>query len=92
MFFNIANVTVSLCYAATISDNQAEIDVATHKEYKGQNLATIVTGEFIKNCHKSGINPSWDCFEENTPSLRLAKKLQFVEDCTYNLLSFNRKK
>ncbi|MEQ8170540.1 MAG: GNAT family N-acetyltransferase [Candidatus Eremiobacterota bacterium] len=80
---------VSICYAACISDDLAEIDIATQYEYGGMGLATFVAQQFIIECLKNGITPTWDCFDTNVPSLKLAEKLGFVFTITYPFYTFN---
>jgi|GEM_PF-669259 len=80
---------VSLCYAAAIVDCLAEVDVATDTELRGRGLASVVTREFINRCMKRGIVPTWDCFEYNAGSIKLARKLGFVEVVRYPFYTFN---
>jgi GNAT superfamily N-acetyltransferase len=80
---------VSICYAAAISDGLAEIDVATDEAYRQQGLAALVSQQFIRECLTRGITPTWDCFEYNTGSRRLAEGLGFSELVHYPFYSFN---
>lgn len=80
---------VSLCYSACVVDNLAEIDVVTQEEYRGMGLAVIATQNFITECVRRGITPTWDCFINNTASMKLAVKLGFEEERTYPFYSFN---
>jgi len=80
---------VSLCYAAAIVDSLAEVDVATDPEFRGRGLASVVTREFIKRCMNRGIVPTWDCFEYNAGSIKLARKLGFLEVVRYPFYTFN---
>jgi RimJ/RimL family protein N-acetyltransferase len=69
----------SICYAATISDNIAEIDVATLPEYRKHNFGRFACSAFIRTCLDTGIVPNWDCFTNNVGSMRLAESLGFVK-------------
>lgn len=80
---------VSLCYAAAIADGLAEVDVATDADFRQQGLASIVTKQFINECQAQGITPTWDCFDYNAGSIKLAQKLGFVEVIRYPFYSFN---
>jgi GNAT superfamily N-acetyltransferase len=82
-------LAVSLCYAACIADNLAEVDVVTLPEYRGKGLARMVSQRFIIECHRRNIDPTWDCFEYNEGSIKLARNLGFAEDWRYAFLSFN---
>ncbi|HYH84637.1 MAG TPA: GNAT family N-acetyltransferase [Pyrinomonadaceae bacterium] len=79
----------SLCYAAAVADGLAEVDVVTDAEFRGRGLASVVTRQFIKECLRRGVAPTWDCFEYNAGSMRLAEKTGFVESRRYALYSFN---
>ena len=79
----------SLCYSACIVDNLAEIDVVTQEEYRGMGLAIIATQNFITECVRRGITPTWDCFINNRASMKVAVKLGFEEERTYPFYSFN---
>ncbi len=80
---------VSVCYAAAISEQLAEVDVVTDEPFRGQGLAGIVSRQFIRECLAWEIRPTWDCFAYNTGSLRLAEKLGFAEVRRYPFYSFN---
>ena len=79
----------SLCYAAAVVDGLAEVDVVTDNNFRGQGLATIVAREFINQCLSRRITPTWDCFDYNTGSVKLAQRLGFVEVTRYPFYSFN---
>jgi GNAT superfamily N-acetyltransferase len=80
---------VSLCYSACIAADFAEIDIITQAEYRGMGLAGIAARAFVAECLRRGIKPTWDCFIQNTPSLRLANSLGFTQSFVYPFYSFN---
>lgn len=86
----IQGQVVSVCYAACVADGKAEIDIATSPSLRGQGLASAVAAEFIRLCLTCGVEPAWDCFENNAASVRLAQKLGFIEQRDYSFFSFNR--
>lgn len=85
------NNPVSLCYAAAVADQKAEIDVVTSDQHRGKGLAKSVVATFIENCVSKKIIPNWDCFKENLGSLAIALKLGFIENKLYNFVSVYRK-
>ncbi len=85
----IDNRVVSLCYAASVAGNVAEVDVATLDGFQGKGLARVVTSAFITGCREKGITPNWDCFDYNKPSSRLAESLGFEELTRYPFYSIN---
>ncbi len=68
----------ALCYAAAVSNNQAEIDVVTLPEFHQKGLGKIVTQSFIEHCREKGILPLWDCFTNNVGSMKLKESLGFT--------------
>lgn len=79
----------SLCYSACVVNNLAEIDVVTQEEYRGMGLAVVAAQNFMSECLRREIAPTWDCFINNTASMKLAGKLGFEQEQTYNFYSFN---
>ena len=63
--------------------------MVTDAEFRGQGLGTIVAQEFNRLCLQNGISPTWDCFDYNTGSMKLAERLGFVEVRRYPFYSFN---
>lgn len=78
---------ISLCYAATIAEEKAEIDVVTRDDHRGKGLAKSVVSFIISNCAKKSKAPNWDCFEDNHASLNLASHFNFRMVNIYNFLS-----
>lgn len=79
----------SICYSACVVDGLAEVDVMTRDEYRGRGLASLAVGRFILECLRREITPTWDCFTDNTASMKLALKLGFKKSFSYNFYSFN---
>jgi hypothetical protein len=80
---------VSICYAACVIDNLAEVDVVTWEEYRGMGLAIVAAQYFMSECIRRGVKPTWDCFVTNTASMKLANRLGFTPTMTYPFYSFN---
>jgi len=84
-----AGTLVAACYAAAVAGGHAEVDVLTAESYRGTGLATVAAHLFAAACRAQALNPVWDCFSANAPSLALAVRLGFVEAYRYPLYSFN---
>ena len=82
---------LSLCYSAAVSNNIAEIDIVTGNNFKNKGYAQLVANLFINHCHKLNILPNWDCYTNNLPSYKLAKKLGFIDSFKYDLFTINLK-
>lgn len=76
---------ISECSAIFSSQEFAEIDIITHKDYRGKGLAAITATAFIEFCLESGIIPKWDCDVSNDSSIKLAGKLGFVTPVNYSI-------
>ena len=68
----------SVCCAAAIAGERAEIDVATIPTYRGKAYGRMVVAAFIQRCLDAGVEPLWDCFTNNLPSMRTATASGFV--------------
>ena len=55
-----------------VSNNKAEIDVATHVGFRKKGFAKEAVLGFIKLCSNCGIIPLWDCYENNIASVQTA--------------------
>ena len=82
---------VSICYSAAVADRVAEIDIMTLEEYRGGGFARVVLTAFIRHSLDAGIIPNWDCFTDNTGSLRTALSFGFKETKRYLFLSIYNK-
>lgn len=74
-----SNQVICSCLSALVGAGQAEIDVSTHDGYRQRGLAAATCAAFITHCLNIGLAPTWECWLDNTPSLRLAEKLGFVQ-------------
>lgn len=84
---NENEIPVSICYAASVGNGRAEIDVITMENYRGMGLAKASVYAFIKNCHNQNLMPNWDCFDNNFGSIKTAESLEFKKNREYNFLS-----
>lgn len=82
-----AGTPVALCYSACVAGGVAEIDVFTLPEHRGKGLAEAASQAFVNASLERGIVPGWDCFTENTASLRIPQRLGFTHTRQYTFLS-----
>ena len=85
------NIIKSICYAAAVSNNKAEIDVATHIEFRKKGFAKEAVLGFIKLWSNHGIIPLWDCYENNIASVETAISIGFKKYFSYQFLIISRK-
>ena len=76
---------ISECSSIFSSREFAEIDIITHKDYRGKGIAIIIATSFIEYCLKNSIIPKWDCDVTNESSINLAGKLGFVKPVEYSI-------
>lgn len=79
---------VSMILSASVTETEAEIDIATDPGYRRKGLAELLAKTFIQTCLRKGLMPKWDCYWKNTPSIVLAEKLGFVQAGNYPLVAF----
>jgi RimJ/RimL family protein N-acetyltransferase len=70
---------ISFATACAIGGGEAEVEVGTAPEFRGQGLAERVCRAFIEECLARGLRPAWSSSTGNTPSEALARKLGFVK-------------
>lgn len=67
----------AICYAAATGGGRAEIDVITDPAFRRQGLARQAVAGFIASCAAVGLQPVWDAFTNNLPSMRTALSMGF---------------
>ena len=85
------NIIKSICYAAAVSNNKAEIDVATHIRFRKKGFAKEAVLGFLKLCSSRGIVPLWDCYENNIASVQTAISIGFKKYFSYHFLIISSK-
>lgn len=76
---------LGLCHAAFLGGGLAELSIQVNKSARGQGLGFQLARNFIRDCLNRGVIPNWTCDTQNVPSIRMAHKLGFKEDRTYNM-------
>ena len=76
---------VCWCTAEYVSEGKCGIGIETIEAYQRRGIATVVTGEFVRHALASGVNPHWDCWASNTPSVRVAEKMGFADMHDYKI-------
>ena len=76
---------VCWCTAEYVSEGKCGIGIETIEAYQGRGIATVVAGEFVRHALASGVNPHWDCWASNTPSVRVAEKVGFADMHDYKI-------
>ena len=82
----------SICYSAAIFKGIAEIDIYSRTSLRKRGLAKIAAKSFINQCYEKNIIPNWDCFQNNIPSVFIAKSLGFKVVNEYSFYTIYRNK
>lgn len=81
----------AICYSAATAEGGAEIDVMTLPDFRKLGLGKVAVAGFIDACRRQGVEPLWDCFTNNVPSMELARSVgyqPFAEP--YSFYTINR--
>lgn len=70
--------SVAQAYGAFIGDNECEIGIVTHPDYRGKGYITYPLQAVIDECIERDITPMWSCNSENIASLKTAMKFGFT--------------
>ncbi|MCR6480412.1 GNAT family N-acetyltransferase [Variovorax sp. ZS18.2.2] len=68
---------VGMCYTAFAWQGHHDIDILTVEGHQRRGLGTLMARAFIEDCLQHGLDPNWDCWTDNQPSVALAEKLGF---------------
>ena len=75
----VAGVLVAIAHTSAITDAYADIGVSTLQLWQGRGLATVAASIVAGRIQDSGRTPVWSAGEDNLASLRVARKVGFVE-------------
>lgn len=70
---------VGTCFVAARGQRYADIGVNVLENYRRRGLATATASLAARSVQSEGLIPVWSCGSHNSPSLKLARKLGFVE-------------
>ena len=73
----VDDALVAIAHTFAISDQYADIGVATHEAFRDHGYATAAASLVAQAIQASGRTPVWSCGETNQASLRVAAKLGF---------------
>ncbi len=75
----VAGKVVGTCFIAARGQRYVDIGVHVLENYRRRGLATAVASLAARSMQSEGLIPVWSCGSHNIPSLKLARKLGFVE-------------
>ncbi|WP_134685307.1 GNAT family N-acetyltransferase [Brevibacillus migulae] len=76
-----------VCECTSIFGNpeQAEMDIVTSEEYRGQGWGLVCAQAFIEETLRRKAVPRWDCHADNTASKKMAYRLGFADPVAYTV-------
>lgn len=75
----IEGKVVATCFVAARGQRYVDIGVYVLENYRRRRLATAAASFVTRSVQSDGLIPVWGCGSHNLPSLKLARKLGFVE-------------
>lgn len=82
----------AICYTCAMAGSIHEIDIFTKEKFRNQGIGLAVANSFISYILEKGLTPNWDCFTNNTGSIRLAEALGFkMLNQPYKFFTYNRR-
>jgi len=70
---------VATSFVAARGQRYADIGVYVLEDYRRRSLATAAASLVARSVQSDGLIPVWSCSSHNLPSLKLARKLGFIE-------------
>jgi len=75
----VEDKVVGTCFVAARGQRYVDIGVHVLEDYRGRGLATASASLVTRSVQSEGLIPVWSCGSHNLPSLKLARKLGFIE-------------
>jgi len=76
---------ISWCTAEYFSPGVCGIGIKTLEPYQQRGLATLTASAFTQHATRLGWQVNWDCWLNNTPSIRVAEKVGFEKINDYRV-------
>lgn len=77
---------VSLCITVFDADQYYELGTATDEAYRRRGLSSAAAGACVDDCLAQNREPIWHCWADNIASVRVARKIGFRIERTYEVL------
>jgi len=81
-----ASGLLSWCLAEYVVPGACSLGIETDIGHQRQGLGTLVARAALAECARRGLEPHWDCWATNAPSVALARKLGFELVSEYSVL------
>ncbi len=81
---------ITEAYVSSFGDAYAEIGAITRQAQRGKGYAPITCAYLIQECERRGFHGYWSCEMDNLASVRVARKLGFRREHTYEVLEYDR--
>lgn len=78
----------SWCLSVFHSGNRFELGVATDEAYRNHGFASLAAAACLEYCLNNDLVPEWHCWEDNTPSVKVAEKIGLEQRLSYPAYRF----
>jgi RimJ/RimL family protein N-acetyltransferase len=78
----------SICYVSFTANKVYALGVRTYESFRGQQLASLVAGECVREAVAREGTAYWDCTDSNAASYRTAESLGFIREWDYTCFGF----
>ena len=75
-------------YANALGSPYAEIGAITHQAYRGRGYAGVAVAFLIDTLEQRGYHAYWSCDQDNPASARVARKLGFQVERSYEIIEY----
>lgn len=85
-FTAIQNKTIcGWCYSNCILERKAEIYIETVQEFQNKGTGYALARKMVEYCLQNDYSPEWEAFDAKDFSVKIAEKLGYKLDYTYNV-------
>ncbi len=78
-FVILKDAAVSWCSTDYVESGKCDLYVETFETYRQKGFGTIVTSACVKECFSRRLEINWHCWQQNTGSIKLARKIGFSQ-------------
>lgn len=83
------NEIIVEAYASALGKTRAEIGAITREAHRGRGYAPVTCAYLIEVCERRGYQAYWSCDADHLSSIRVAQKLGFQPERTYQIFEYD---
>ena len=78
---------IAWCSTDFVVDNKCELYVETIEKYQNRGYGTYIASGCVEECRKKFDQIFWNCWADHVESIKIAKKLGFIETDSFPVTS-----